>query len=97
MGVSPAISPVGRSLAQRRVTLAKLLASLKLGRYPNFLAATAQLYLLCLARRSLGEGGSLIPFAPLNTFSFARTNETLSVAVDVRNPDCSRILGLGSA
>ena len=24
-----------------------------------------QLHLLCLARRSLGEGGSLIPFAPL--------------------------------
>ena len=44
---------------------------LKLVRYPRSLAPTLKLgrrgdlYLVCLARRSLGEGGSLLPIAAL--------------------------------
>jgi hypothetical protein len=43
-------------------------ADLKLARVPVRSPLPWRLYLLCLARRSLGEGGSLFPPAPLRRF-----------------------------
>ena len=60
-------------------------SELKLARLPACSLLPSSLYLLCLALRSLGEGGSLIPFAPFFLLPFAFFLSVLANAISLKD------------